>query len=37
MTFVDRDARDDYLPHPEHVPVGKLIGETAAEVVVFDI
>jgi hypothetical protein len=37
VTFADSDARDEYLPHPEHVPVGKLIGEAAAEVVVFDI
>jgi len=37
VTFVDEDARDHYLPHPEHVPVGRLIGEAAAEVVVFDI
>lgn len=37
VTFVDEDARDRYLPHPEHVPVGRLIGDAAAEVVVFDI
>jgi hypothetical protein len=37
ITFEDRDARDNYLPHPEHLAVVPLVHAIAAEVLVFDI
>ncbi|MCC6790268.1 MAG: Dabb family protein [Thermomicrobiales bacterium] len=37
VTFVDRAARDGYLPHPEHVAVVPLVHAVADDVLVFDI
>ena len=37
ITFADEDARDRYLPHPEHEPVSALAQQLAERVLVFDI
>jgi hypothetical protein len=37
IVFADARARDRYLPHPEHSPVARLIGESTEKVLVFDI
>ena len=36
MEFVDAAARDAYLPHPDHLAVGPLVGAVAEDVLVFD-
>lgn len=36
VTFASVEARDRYLPHPEHEPVKNAILETAAQVIAFD-
>lgn len=37
MTFESAEARDAYLPHPEHQKIGPLIAPVAEEVLVFDL
>jgi hypothetical protein len=37
VSFANSSARDDYLPHPAHRPVGQLIARLAEQVVVFDV
>ena len=37
VTFASSSARDEYLPHPAHEPVKRLISQGADEVVVFDV
>lgn len=37
VTFVDAEARDAYLPHPEHRRVVPLVDAVAREVLVFDL
>ncbi len=35
--FEDEEARDRYLPHPEHAPVSAMAQRLAERVLVFDI
>lgn len=37
IDFVDSAARDDYLPHPAHLPVAEQLGQHAESVLVFDV
>jgi hypothetical protein len=37
VAFTDADARDAYLPHPDHQTVADLLRRHSARVVVFDI
>lgn len=37
VTFDSAEARDAYLDHPVHRPVGEAIGASAERIVVFDI
>jgi hypothetical protein len=37
VTFASSSARDEYLPHPAHEPVKRLLSQWADEVVVFDL
>ena len=37
VTFASAQARDVYLDHPAHLPVKAVIGDAAAQIVVFDI
>lgn len=36
LTFIHREARDDYLPHPAHRDFGKIVGPALADVLVVD-
>ncbi len=36
LTFVNRDARDDYLPHPAHRDFGAIVGPVLENVLVLD-
>ncbi len=36
VTFINADARDDYLPHPAHKEFVKLVGPTLDDVLVID-
>ncbi len=36
LTFIHRDARDDYLPHPAHREFGALVGPALEDVLVLD-
>jgi hypothetical protein len=37
VAFTDADARDAYLPHPQHQVVADLLRRHSARVVVFDV
>jgi len=37
ITFTDEQARDRYLPHPEHVPVSAMARQLSEQVLVFDV
>ena len=37
IRFADRQALDDYLPHPDHQVVGGFLGASSSRVVVFDV
>jgi hypothetical protein len=37
IRFDSAQALADYLPHPDHVVVGRYLGEHSARVVVFDL
>lgn len=37
MTMESAQARDAYLPHPEHQKIGPLMAPVAEEVMVFDL
>ena len=37
VTFVDAAARDNYLPHPDHLAVVPLVQAVAKQVLVFDL
>ncbi|MCP2031202.1 hypothetical protein L1277_001293 [Okibacterium sp. HSC-33S16] len=37
IDFVDSHARDNYLPHPAHLPLARELGQHSESVVVFDV
>jgi hypothetical protein len=37
IEFVDSEARDNYLPHPAHLPLAEKLGQHSESVVVFDV
>jgi hypothetical protein len=37
IRFASEQALADYLPHPDHVVVGRHLGQSSARVVVFDL
>ncbi|MDA0168380.1 Dabb family protein [Solirubrobacter taibaiensis] len=37
ITFADEQARDRYLPHPEHAPVSAMARRLSERVLVFDL
>lgn len=36
MTFEDNEARDNYLPHPEHEKLKKIFSPLLKDIIVFD-
>lgn len=36
MTFIDKNARDNYLPHPDHNILKEIFGAILEEIIVLD-